>query len=300
MREYGFEPVLNEHGAIPYASYESPERGAYREVDLCDILVSVIGSRAGTTSDDGKYSISQRELKRAHEKGKQIYIFVEKSVLENYEFYRLNRDQPKTNYSSGSVPLFRFIEEVQALPQNNALAAFELSSDIISYLRSQWSGLFHRLLQESARYRERELETDLRSTVATLRQLVDFLTEERKNSSESIRQILLANHPAFSEIRQKLDIKHRVFFTSIQELTPLLGAYGYDPDPFMFEEFPTGHYEWLKSCPREDQTLVIHPGVFDHDGNIIQYDGAEWDSNLVELKRKNKFLLEEDYDPFSE
>jgi Domain of unknown function (DUF4062) len=66
IRDLGYEPVRNETGSIPYSKDERLEVSAYREVELCDIVVSVIGGRFGTESHDQVgYSISQAELKRA-------------------------------------------------------------------------------------------------------------------------------------------------------------------------------------------------------------------------------------------
>src|SRR5438105_9519087 len=78
VKELGYEPVRNETGAIPYAKSEKLETAAYREVELCDVLVSVVGGRYGSDShDDPGFSISQAELRRALERGIQVFIFVE-------------------------------------------------------------------------------------------------------------------------------------------------------------------------------------------------------------------------------
>jgi len=45
IKELGYEPVRNETGAIPYGKEEPPEAYAYKELELCDIIVSIIGGR---------------------------------------------------------------------------------------------------------------------------------------------------------------------------------------------------------------------------------------------------------------
>jgi hypothetical protein len=45
VRELGYEPIRHETGAIAYGKDAPPEEYAYREVELCDIIVSVIGGR---------------------------------------------------------------------------------------------------------------------------------------------------------------------------------------------------------------------------------------------------------------
>jgi hypothetical protein len=77
LKELGYEPIRHETGAIAYGRDERPEAGAYREVDLCDVLVAVIGGRYGSDSrvNPGS-SITQTEIKRALEKLKDPLIFV--------------------------------------------------------------------------------------------------------------------------------------------------------------------------------------------------------------------------------
>ena len=64
--ELGYEAVRHETGGIAYGKDEPPEEYAYREVELCDIIVAIIGGRFGSQSQqDERHSISQRELARA-------------------------------------------------------------------------------------------------------------------------------------------------------------------------------------------------------------------------------------------
>jgi hypothetical protein len=65
IRDMGFDPVLNERGNIPYGNEEKLEEYCYKEIELCDILLSIVGGRFGTGSQHAPYSISQMELKTA-------------------------------------------------------------------------------------------------------------------------------------------------------------------------------------------------------------------------------------------
>jgi hypothetical protein len=92
IRELGYESVRHEVGAVPYGKEDRPEEYAYREIELCDIVVSIIGGRFGTQSDqEPHYSISQNELRRALERGIQVFIFIEKNVLGEYSTYLLEQ-----------------------------------------------------------------------------------------------------------------------------------------------------------------------------------------------------------------
>ena len=91
IRELGYEPVRHEAGSIPYDKKDKLESSAYREVELSDIVVAVVGGRFGSEShEEPGYSISQKELKRALERNIQVFIFIEKNVLSEYSTYQLN------------------------------------------------------------------------------------------------------------------------------------------------------------------------------------------------------------------
>ncbi|WP_434513740.1 DUF4062 domain-containing protein [Dechloromonas sp. ARDL1] len=217
--EQGYEPILNEKGNIPYGSEKRLEEYCYKEIDLCDILVSIIGGRFGTESRDQNYSISNLELKTAIEKGRQVYIFVEKSVLAEYRTYEINKGKAEVRYAAvDDVRVYKFLEEIFALPLNNQVKAFETVHEAISYLKEQWSGLFQRLLSESARQKEVNLIENLNTTAKTLKQLVEYLAAEKARGNKAIEEILFSNHPAFDDIRKKTKIAHRVIFQNVNEL----------------------------------------------------------------------------------
>src|SRR6185436_13741487 len=106
IRELGYEPVRNETGSIPYSKDDRLESSAYREVELCDIIVAIVGGRFGSESNDQPgYSISQTELKRALDRGVQVFIFIERSVLAEFSTYQLNKANKDTHY--------RFVDDVR-------------------------------------------------------------------------------------------------------------------------------------------------------------------------------------------
>ena len=92
IKDRGFDPVLNERGQIPYGNDEKLEEYCYKEIEHCDILVSIIGRRRGSSSSHDPYSISQKELKTVIDLGRPVYIFVEKSVLAEHKTYEKNRE----------------------------------------------------------------------------------------------------------------------------------------------------------------------------------------------------------------
>ncbi|MDQ7778620.1 MAG: DUF4062 domain-containing protein, partial [Planctomycetota bacterium] len=113
----GYEAIRHEAGAIPYAKQAPIEEATYREVGLCDIIVCIVGGRYGTGSATREGSITQNELRRALERGVQVYVFIENSVYAEYRTYELNKDGTNTRYACVDNPaIFRFLDEVLSLP----------------------------------------------------------------------------------------------------------------------------------------------------------------------------------------
>ena len=277
VKEIGYEPVLFERGHVPYGKDEALEEYCYREISGCDILVAIIGGKFGTPSRDEKHSITQKELKTAIERGKQIYVFIEKSVHVEYKTYLANKDVPGFRPSSvNDIKVFKFIEEVYGLPAGNPIEAFEISEDIVRYLREQWAGLFQRLLQESSRQKETNLLEGLQKTAATLNQLVTFLTQEKSKGSEAIKDILLSSHPAFDAIKKAVGIQYRVVFHSLHELDALLGARGYVRD--QIPPIPD-FYDWDNEKLKKG--IRVKGSIFDGKGKLKIITPEQWDAKDV-------------------
>jgi hypothetical protein len=292
IRDLGYEAVRNETGSIPYGKDETPESYAYREVELCDIIIAVIGGRFGSESqqEDG-YSISQNELRRALERGIQVFIFIEKGVFAELSTYLLNKERPDTRYKFvDNIKIFEFIEELQKLPRNNPIAPFETSADIVNYLQAQWSGLFQRFLQDQKRIAEIRVLEEMKSVSSTLQQLVEFLTQERRNSDEAIRNILTANHPAFRRFAKLTKTPYRVFFTNRSELDAWLKSRQWSAVAPQVTD-PDSVAEWTKEHP---EYLKLSHNIFDAHGRLKLYSEPEWKDEWVTLQTQ----VEDDDIPF--
>lgn len=281
-----YEPVMNERGHIAYQTKEKLEEYCYREIANCNILISIIGGRYGTASQHEGNSITQKELKTAIEQGKQVYIFIEKSVLNEYKTYEKNKHLlDQIVFSSVEDPkVFQFIEEVLALPLNNQFTTFDSTQDIISYLQEQWASLFHSLLQDASKQKELNMFQDLKATAKTLNQLVTFLTEEKKADNKNINQILFINHPIFNEIKIKAKLNLRVFFYNLKELDQLLTSLGFGgiEDSNDWDDY--NMREWVYN----DLLLKISLDVFDENGKLKLYTPEEWNDEWVNTRIVNR------------
>jgi len=285
IRERGFEPVLNERGHIPYGSEERLEEYCYKEVQLCDILVSIIGGRYGSESSEGPYSISQRELKTALEIGRQIYIFVEKNVLAEYQTYKHNKENTDIKYPSvDDVRVFRFLDEVMSLPVNNPVAPFETSADITGYLQVQWAGLFQRLLQDAGRQKEVHLIEEMTSIIATLNRLVTFLSSEKTKGETAVRDILLTNHPIFRQLRSLLSVPYPVFLQTRADFHAWLGARGFRQFEEHLWDSPEAA-EWFNDQRGMRTVVKIRNEVFNDDGSLKIFTPENWDVSNVTVSK---------------
>lgn len=124
IESLGYEPVRNKEGDIPYGKDEALQAYCYKEISNIDILISIIGSRYGSSGiskeKEQEYSVSQLEVKTALKEDKQVFVFIDKNVFTEYETFILNKDNKDINYKYvDNVNIYKFIEEIKALPHNN-------------------------------------------------------------------------------------------------------------------------------------------------------------------------------------
>jgi len=298
IRDQGYEAVMNEKGHIPYGSEKKLEEYCYKEIESCDILVSIIGGRFGSESKEPQYSISNIELKTAIEQGKQVYIFIDRGVYTEFGTYKANKKGDVNYIAVDDKRVYEFIEEVTKLPVNNQTQSFETAYDITRYLKEQWAGLFQRLLSESSRQKEILVIEDLKNTAKTLNQMVNFIIEEREQGDQAIKDILLSNHPAFEDIRNQLQIPYRVFFNNLKELEALLKARQFD-EPDIFDEWEIDDMHTYKNR-QNAHIFAISKAVFDNDGRLKIFTPDKWQQEYVLYKepQENPWADFDDEIPF--
>ena len=282
IRELGYEPVRHETGAVPYSKDERLESGAYREIDLSDVIVFIMGGRFGSESEEEPgYSISQVELKRALDSGIPVFIFVEGSVLNEYDTYKLNKDSTKIQYSSvNNIKVFQFLEELYSLPRNNPITQFEVAGDITNFLKEQFAGLFHRFLQEQKRLKEVRVLDEMNSVAKTLKELVGFLTDERKNRDDAIKSILLTNHPAFQRLSELTKTPYRVFFSTRNEMEAWLKTRNWNQIP-ADALYKGSVEEWVQE--KRAKYLIFTKNIFDENDRLLPFTAGDWDNEWIQL-----------------
>lgn len=293
IKELGYESILNERGNIAYGNAEKLEEYCYKEVGLCDIVIAIIGGRLGSSSTDESHSsITQKEIVTALKNNKQVYIFIEKNVLAEFQTYLINKENEKTRYKYvDDIKIYQFIESIQALPNNNTMHGFDTSNDIVVFLKEQWAGLFQRFLQEQIRIKEVNKIVELEKTAQTLNQLVDFLTKEKREGNQNIVNILMTNHPAMEQLRSLLNVKYRVYFTNYTELNSWLEARRFEEYFDILDEYKD-EFVWELTSNGDDWLLKISKAVFDDEKKLKVFTKDEWDDSCIKLEKQNNAIEE--------
>ena len=281
IESLGYEPVRNEEGDIPYGKEDALQSYCYKEIENVDILVSIIGSRYGsvaTTEKSQEYSISQMELKTALAENKQVFVFIDKNVATEYETYSLNKGNSDIKYKYVDNPnIYKFIEEIKSLPNNNNIKEFETADDITSYLKEQFAGLFKQFIIDSKRVKEAYVIKDIEKTAKTLRELVDYLKVENHDKDEALGKIININHPLVNKVRDILNIKYNIYIEGRSDLESILRSRGFEYE--FFDE------TWVKRQGSTTLVIKVSDELFDADNNLIYKKPGEWDDKLFNLTR---------------
>lgn len=195
-----------------------------------DILISIIGSRFGTVSEGNKeYSISNLELKTAIEENKHVYIFVEKNILTEFETYLLNKENQTISYKYvENNKIYKFLEEIKFLHNNNNIKDFETADDITSYLREQFAGLMKSFFVSEERYKETSLIRDINNTANTLKKLVDYIQSTNTQKGDEIKEILNTSHPIINRLKKIFPyLNYKFYFESKEDIINFFSAYNY-------------------------------------------------------------------------
>lgn len=287
----GYEPVRHEVGQVAYGRDDRPEAYAYREIEFCDVLISIIGSKFGTASAGSEYSISQEELKKAHAHGKQVHIFIERAVHHEFRFYQANKGNTGVKYTSVTdTRIFDFIEEIYALSKGNPIFAFETGAEIVDVLREQWAGIFQRLLTQEAGKSQANLIEQLQLGLQTVDQMVKYLQDDRSKSASAIQEIVLSNHPIFKALRDSTKNPYRLFFQNLNEFEEWLqGARSYRrieslkrPD---YIAWTRALHPVRKDAKTEHQQLYVAKSLFDESGRLKPMGQSEWDDDYLVTER---------------
>ncbi|MBX3418853.1 MAG: DUF4062 domain-containing protein [Pirellulaceae bacterium] len=231
----GYDSILSEKGDIAY-SHEVPlDESCYREVSTADIFVLVIGGRYGSSASremrdpsklffDRYESVTKLEHDEAVKRDIPIYILVESPVYAEYQTYLRNKDSKSISYAHvDSVNVFILLEEILNRRRNNPVKTFERFSDIESWLREQWAGLFREFLHRTSSQQQIAALTDqvaaLQEVSGTLKRYLEAVVTKLSPDASAalIRQeeTRLSELKALNELRDNNWMKHTLRMTRL-------------------------------------------------------------------------------------
>jgi len=198
-----FDPVLFEKGDISFDPTIALDDSCYREAEAADIFVLIIGGRyrsaasKETTPDKDAFfeeynSITRQEFNAAHAAGVPTFTLVDSAVHAEYDTYKINKEKEGIKYAHvDSVNVFKLLEDIYSKARNNVVLKFERATDITTWLREQWAGLFKELLKSKSRSAQlgdlNARAGELKSVNETLRSYMeDLLGSAEPNKSTAI------------------------------------------------------------------------------------------------------------------
>lgn len=299
IRERGYDPVLHERGSVAYGSTEALEKYCYKEIESCDILISIVGGRFGSKSGESSYSISQTELKVALEQSKQVYVFVERDVYHEYKTFERNKDSLVRWASVDNSKIFEFLAEIYSLKNNNPIQPFETSYDITENLKEQWAGLFQRLLAQQSLGIQASLFHDLKQSLENARSLLDVIASQTDRNNEVVADILLTSHPVFTSLRRIMNVPYRFIFSDFDEFKQWISARGYSEEAFALDQDVSEWYR-IDKAKGNTETLLLDRAIFDENGKLRSFSVENWSDDYikftVEKTKQSKVSFTDDID----
>lgn len=279
LHSLGYDTVRNEHGDIPYGNKEELEKYCYKEISNIDILVSIIGGRFGSEAKNSEWSISNEELRTAINSGKQVYIFIEKSVYNEYGTYLLNKENADTKYRYvDDVRIYQFLEEIHKLTTNNNIKTFDSSAEIQEYLKEQFAGLFQSFLEASAKAKDFSLSKKLENLAEKFEQLSTKYDQTNNNIEQTLHNVQYVTHPVVHHLSSLMNIQYGIWFDDYTKLNALLRAYGWT------SEEREDVYRWKHDTSIDNNIDVISVSkiLFDETGKLKPFVGNISVADLVQ------------------
>jgi len=190
IKEYGFDPILFEKGHVTYSNDFSPEYSSYREVAKSDMLIFILGGSYGTKANkkteikfNAYNSISKEEYEVALKNNIPTYTFILSEIVNEYEIFKLNRNKSIVYSTAKTTEIFKLLDFIYSLNENNVATSFSSIYDIIGFLKLQWAGLFQEFLVN------RKEQLNINNIKETINDLKDIATRLEKYNEKIILQM---------------------------------------------------------------------------------------------------------------
>lgn len=272
IKSMGYEPVMHDRGGVTYAQSETLEKSCYNELQNCDIVVCIIGNKYGTQSQDSNLSITMTELISAIKARKKIYIYILKEVYYENRTYLLNKNNGFNPASVDDIRIHEFIAEIKDNVKNHPIEPFENISDITDNLRSQFAGLFQRLLEQEAAITETKTAYDLQSSADKIKNTIDQFDENVQDFFKRFDGTIFRTNLAVRHLQKILGhTKYQLFISNKNELFDFILSMGFEELDICDQEidFNDGTV-FKKTFSDKIYKLTIMDRLFEQNGEIIK------------------------------
>lgn len=272
IKSMGYEPVMHDRGGVTYAQSETLEESCYNELQNCDIVICIIGNRYGTKSQDGDLSITMQELMSAIKSRKKIYIYVLKDVYIENKTYLKNRNKEFEAASVDNIKIHEFVSDILEKVKNHPIETFENISDIINNLRTQFAGLFQRLLVQDAAATETKTAYDLQSSADKIKNTIDQFDESVQDFLKRFDGTIFRTNFAVRHLQKILGhTKYQLFISNKNELFDFILSMGFEELDIFDQEidFNDGTV-FKKTFSDKIYKLTIMDRLFEQNGEIIK------------------------------
>ena len=232
IESLGFDAVLFEKGDISFHPDVPLDESCYREAENADIFVLIIGGRYGSpasnnaskkkTVESSLYeSITKKEFETAQVNDVPTFILLDSSVSAEYQTYLRNRGNASVVYAHvDSEGVFRLLDSVFEKSRNNPVFNFDRATQIESWLREQWAGLFRELLR--SRSQQKQLSalnsqvSELKSVNETLKTYLEaVLSTVKPDQSE---QIIKDQDDKLTQMRIEIGLEKNPFYKYLRDV----------------------------------------------------------------------------------
>lgn len=298
IKSMGYEPVMHDRGGVTYAQSETLEKSCYNELQNCDIVVCIIGNKYGTQSQDSNLSITMTELISAIKARKKIYIYILKEVYYENRTYLLNKNNGVNPASVDDIRIHEFIAEIKDNVKNHPIEPFENISDITDNLRSQFAGLFQRLLEQEAAITETKTAYDLQSSADKIKNTIDQFNENVQDFFKRFDGTIFRTNLAVRHLQKILGhTKYQLFISNKNELFDFILSMGFEELDIFDQEidFNDGTV-FKKTFSNKIYKLTIMDRLFEQNGEIIKNADTKVLDELIILTKES--IIPHDLLPF--
>jgi len=242
IHSFGYEPVLFEHGDIPFIHKHPLDGSCYKEIPNCHMLILIIGGRYGSAQssiyEEGRNeknenemyeeytSVTRGEYATARKNNIPTFIFIKKEVAAEFQTYLKNKNKSNTDYAHvDSINIFKLIESIYNEKHGAFIKEFDVTENITDWLKNQWAGIF-------AHYLKHEREVVVAKTISEgLNELKSISNTLKKYSESMMNKILPEGYEDLveSEASQSLLDKSSRFCS--EDLILYLSTLGFRDSP---------------------------------------------------------------------